>query len=117
MRQSFPSFLLAYFLPGFPYFAVFGPLLVNFPATMLHSFHHAFQHASVCGTLQGTWAAIRVATGSPGKRIRKPAGHILALPSGTDHGSILGAPNLVGMGAGQPSSCLDCPAQAQRSVI
>ena len=83
---------------------------------MLHSFHHAFQHASVCGTLQGTWAAIRVATGSRGKRIRKLAGHILAFPSGTDHGSILGAPNLVGVAVVQPI-LLGCRATAQRSVI
>lgn len=29
---------------------------------MLHSLHHAFQHVSVCDNLQGTWAAIRVAS-------------------------------------------------------
>jgi hypothetical protein len=84
---------------------------------MLHSLHHAFQHASVCGTLQGTWAAIRVATGSRGKLTCKPAGHILAFPSGTDHGSILGAPNLVGVAMGSRSIWLGGPATAQRSVI
>ncbi len=90
-------------------------MLVNFRATMLHSLHHAFQHASVCDTLQGTWAAIRVAQVPLVSAIRKPADHIPASSPGMDHVTSLLAWGLVEV-VGVPR-CSRGPASTQRSVI